>query len=437
MSEENEVSLNNNWHHVVTVDNLGGLKRKVNIVYDGVGTDKALNNACSYINKNATIKGFRKGNAPNRVILQYYRKDVENIAKDILANDGFLHACMEQNIVPLSTPKIENFNFKLDGSFECVVLVDQKPTINPIGYVGLQLTRQDANKDEIKNEIINEQMNKFKKEVEKEFVEFGDTIVMDFKATNPVGVEITSGVDQKFVINPGQPAPFGENLIGLKKGESSTVSAVLPENHPNAGDPFVAEITVKSVLKAEVPTYEQLKDCLNLSSVEDLDKAIDDAAQNEKMKRDRQICEESAVDKLLEINEFEVPPEWVEEEKKYFLSQIGITTPDEQMLEYANGMALRNVKRTFILDSIYDAEKQLKITQEEIEHVLKMEAERRGVSSLAFKKNLEQSKMLDALVGSIRNRKVLDFVLGQAQFVEEEVHNHIDCNCEVPENPLG
>ena len=417
MSEENAVILENNWHHVVTVDDLGGLKRKVNIVFDGIGTNKALDNACGYINKNATIKGFRKGNAPNRVILQFYRKEVENIAKDILANDGFLHACMEQKIVPLSTPKIENFNFKLDGSFECVILVDQKPTINPIGYVGLQITRQDVDKGEIKTDIINEQMNIFKKEIEKEFVELGDTIVMDFKATDPSGVEITSGVDQKFEINSGQPAPFGENLVGLKKGELCTVSAVLPENHPNAGDPFIAEVTIKSVFRMELPTYEDLKDCLKVDSIEALDKVIDDAAQNEKMKRERQICEESVVDKLLEINEFEVPLEWVEEEKNYFLSQIGITTPDEQMLEYANGMALRNVKRTFILDSIYDAEQQLRITQEEIDHVLKMEAERRGVSSLTFKKNLEQSKMLDALIGSIRNRKVLDFVLSQAQFV--------------------
>jgi len=165
-----------NWHHVVTIDDLGGLKRKINVIFDNVGTKDALNKAISTINKSYVVKGFRKGKAPANVIMGMYKKAVEDIAKDFLANDGFLRACTEQKLIPMTVPKIDNFNFKLDGSFVCEILIDQKPTINPVGYVGMQLTKPDLNKQEIVDNILSDYRSKHSKETPKEIVELGDIV---------------------------------------------------------------------------------------------------------------------------------------------------------------------------------------------------------------------------------------------------------------------
>lgn len=433
-----EVQNIENLHHVVTIEDLGGLKRKVNIIFDNVGTKNALDKAVSLIKKNYQIKGHRKGKASDSVVYNMYRKQVQNIAKDILANDGFTNACIEQKLIPLSIPSIGEFSFNQDGSFNCFVLVDQKPTINPVGYVGMQLKKPETNREEIRDSILSKYKGELSVEVEKEVVEIGDTVVVDFNAKDSNGVEVSSGVDQKFAINPGMTAPFGENLIGLKRSEEFVVfDSVFPEEYPErAGEAIVVGIKVKNIFKIEQPTEEQMMSKLGMNNMEDFNKALEYSMNVEINKKERAEVEEQVIDKLLELNEFDVPGEWVEEEKKYFFKQINISQPDPQLLEYANTMAERNVKRTFILDSIYDSEPQLRISQEEIDAVIKQEAERRGVGSLILKEELKKNKMLDAVVGSIRNSKVMNFILSQVQF-EESTHDHVGCNCEVPENPLG
>ena len=426
----------NSSHHVVTIDDLGGLKRKINVLFDNEGTKRALDRAAEMICKNYTIKGFRKGKAPSHLVYNYYRKEVENIAKDLLANDGFMQACSEQRFIPLSTPKIADFQFKIDGSFVCSILADQKPTINPVGYVGLQLTKPELNKQEAIEHIVEDLKARFAQEVSKEVVEMGDVVVVDFAAQDKEGKEITSGQDQKFAINPGLKEPFGENLLGVKVGEEHTCNTVLPEGYEDrAGEEITIKITVKSVSKSITPTEEELIGKFNLKTAEEFNGIINQMAEAELEKKSRAMMEEEAVDKLLEINEFDVPVEWVEEEKKYFLAQIGINTPDSQMLDYADGMAKRNVRRTFMLDAIYDAEPQLRVTQEEIDSIIKGEAERRGVSSLSLKKEIRDNKSLDAIVGSVRNSKVMSYIISQAQVVDEQPM--VVVAEEIPENPLG
>ena len=262
-------------------------------------------------------------------------------------------------------------------------------------------------------------------------------MLVDFSAFDKSSNEISSGKDQKFAINPGMKEPFGENLIGLKIGDVCVCDTVLPEGYPErAGEAITVNINLKSVFKMEAPTNEDLMALLNFNSIEDFDKAVEYAANTEMNKKEREIIEENVVDRLLEMNEFDIPEEWVEEEKNYFFKQIGIDKPDDQLLEYAVGMAKRNVRRTFVLDAVYDAEQHLRITNEEIESVIKMEAERRGVSTLVMKDEMKKGKMLDALIGAVRNRKVMDFILSQAQFIAEQPM-HVDCSCDIPENPLG
>lgn len=425
-------------HHVVTIDDLGGLKRKINVTFDNFGAKSALDKAAELIRKNNIIKGYRKGKAPLHLVQKLYRKEVENIAKDFLANDGFLQACIEHKFVPLTTPKIEEFNFKIDGSFICSILVDQKPTISPVGYVGLELTKPNFNKQEVVETITSDLKAKCSKEISKEAVELGDVVSVDFVALDKEGKEITSGQDQRFAINPGLKEPFGENLIGVRVGEEVCCNTVLPEGYEErAGEEITVKIIVKSVTQNVEPTDEEMVGNLNLSTLEEYNSAMEQFANMEIDKKERAQLEEEIVDKLLDINEFEVPVEWVEEEKKYFLSQIGIETPDPQILEYAEGMARRNVRRTFVLDAIYDAEPQLRITQEEIDSIIKQEAERRGVSSLVLLKEIRDSSSLDAIVGSVRNKKVISYIISQAQFVKEQDPMVLsDENYNVPDNSL-
>ena len=79
-TEEQAVEKKEEWHHVVTTENLGGLNRKIRIVYDTVGVKMGFDKACEYIGQNVQIKGFRKGKAPKALVQTYCQDKISEVA---------------------------------------------------------------------------------------------------------------------------------------------------------------------------------------------------------------------------------------------------------------------------------------------------------------------------------------------------------------------
>ena len=417
-----------NVNHVVTIEDLGGLKRKVNINFDSTGVNKAKDRACNILKNGLTIKGFRKGKAPNHLISRFYIREVEKSAADILATEGFMRACWEHKIVPMTKPEVQRVEFKVDGSFICEILVDQKPSIVPIGYVGLQLEEPNVDFQGIFNNILEDQRQHDAEEVPKDILELNDTAIVDYSVK--IGLEeVNSGIDQRFVISSGQTEPFGENLIGMKIGEIRECNIQQQDNILNV------TITLKGVINKINLDNDALAKKLGFQTTEEFMNLISQQAQVEINYRRAQMLEEKAIDKLLELNTFEIPDEWVKDEEKYILQQIKVTTVDEQLQGYVTSMAQRNVRRTFLLDSIYDSEPSLQVSSEDIESVIKAEAEKREVSTLIIKDEIKKNNMGDSVVGLIKNKKVLNYILSHAQFVPEQPAQEILEG--IPENPLG
>jgi trigger factor len=417
-----------NMDHVVTIEDLGGLKRKVNINFDSAGVNKAKNKACDILRGNITIKGFRKGKAPNNLISRFYIREVEKSAADLLATEGFMRACWEHKLVPMSKPEVQKVEFKIDGSFVCEIIVNQKPTINPVGYVGLQLEEPNIDFQGIFNNILEDQRQHNAEEVQKDTLELNDTAIVDYLVRSGQE-EVNNGTDQRFAISAGQTEPFGENLIGMKIGEVRECTVQQQDT------PLDITITLKGAVSKTNLDDDALAKKLGFQTTEEFMNFMAQQAQIEANNRRVQMLEEKVIDKLLDLNTFDVPEEWVKDEEKYILQQISITTVDEQLQGYITSMAQRNVRRTFILDSIYDAEQSLKVTSEDIESVIKAESEKRGVSTLIVKDEIKKNNMGDSIVGLIKNKKVLNYILSNAQFIAEQPAQETFDG--IPENPLG
>jgi trigger factor len=417
-----------NMDHVVTIEDLGGLKRKVNINFDSAGVNKAKNKACDILRGNITIKGFRKGKAPNNLISRFYIREVEKSAADLLATEGFMRACWEHKLVPMSKPEVQKVEFKIDGSFVCEIIVNQKPTINPVGYVGLQLEEPNIDFQGIFNSILEDQRQHNAEEVQKDTLELNDTAIVDYLVRSGQE-EVNNGTDQRFAISAGQTEPFGENLIGMKIGEVRECTVQQQDT------PLDITITLKGAVSKTNLDDDALAKKLCFQTTEEFMNFMAQQAQIEANNRRVQMLEEKVIDKLLDLNTFDVPEEWVKDEEKYILQQISITTVDEQLQGYITSMAQRNVRRTFILDSIYDAEQSLKVTSEDIESVIKAESEKRGVSTLIVKDEIKKNNMGDSIVGLIKNKKVLNYILSNAQFIAEQPAQETFDG--IPENPLG
>jgi trigger factor len=372
-----------------------------------------------------------------------HSEDIKQFALSLLGQEGFLHACYEQKLAPLSEPKIENQEIKLDGTYSCDVFLEVKPSITPSGYLGMALEKPEIDMDNIVESLWKELREQHVTIKALEEVKENSIVDLDFWLLVD-GKEILSSPDQKFMIKAGQEPPFGENLFGIKRGEMASATITLPENYEeHAGKEADVKMDIKMVTERVEPTDEELITRTSSESYEDLLEKVTQRAQEIANGQSRQILEEKIIDKLIEMHDFEVPESWVQDEEKYLFAQFGanMVKIDDEITEHVRKMADRNVRRTFIMESIYDAEKELAITQEELDAFLEQEAEQLGVSVVSLKSDLKKKGMADGVYAVIKHRKIIEMILSQAR-IDEPASASLDepdmsNMSEIPDNPLG
>jgi len=405
------------WHHVVTVEELGGLKRKVGVTYDAVAVKMAFDKASEGVSKRVMINGFRRGKAPRGLVERFCVKEIEAAASSMLAQEGYLHAVFEHKLAALSEPKVENPKFNTDGTFSCEILVEVRPAITPSGYIGLRLSRPPVDQVKIVAGMMDNLRERFSKFEEREEAKAGATVVIDYSITVE-GREVMAHQGVPFAVNENGQLPLGgAQVAGLKAEGQTTSRLTLPADfQDHGGKEAEVFITVKKILESVPPTDEELAARNGLKSANELMLTIQQQANMEAGRQARQFLEAQVVDLLLGTHQFEVPGEWIERESQYLVKQLGITGDmDESTKNAVHDMSERNVKRSFMLDAIYEAESALRVKGEEVEALLEQEAARQAVPKTQMKRMLIKQGMMDSVIELVKGKKIMDFLISNAE----------------------
>jgi len=409
------------WHHVVTVDDLGGLKRKVGVTYDADAVKMAFDKAVDGMGKHVMINGFRRGKAPRSLVAKFCAKEIEAAAGSMLAQEGYFHAVYEHKLSALTEPKVENPEFHTDGTFTCEILVEVRPSITPIGYIGMKLSHPPVDPVKLATDIMNNLREKFANPQEREIAAAGMTVVVDYEVVLE-GKELMAhkGVPLN-VSSQGRVALGDAHVAGLGIDGETTAHMVLPaEFQEHGGKEADIRLKVRQILENSPPTDEELASRNGLGSAAELNRLVQQQANNEAGKMMRQYLEAHVVDVLLGTHEFEVPEEWIERESQYLVKGLGISGEmDENTKNAVRDMSQRNVKRSFMLDAIYDAEPGLKVKTEEIEAFLDKESVERALPKSQLKRMLVRQGMMDNVVEFIKGKKIMDFLISNAEVVAQ------------------
>lgn len=414
------------WHHLATVEDLGGLKRKIRISYDAEGVKMAFDKATKEVGKNMTVKGFRRGRAPAQLVRSFCKKQIEEAASSLLSQEGYLHALFENGLSPMGGPKVEDAEFHMDGTFSCEITVEVRPALEASGYVGLQLERPPSDLSRIKEGLLDELRRGFSVVEDKEKAEPGLTLVADLFVSAD-GDPVLSQESQLFHMTEEERGPLGLDLSGLAVGEELEGPAVLPEDQ--GGKQARARVVLRRAMLVRPASDDELVQRLKGSPdfkdveelrIEDVRARVGEQAKRVADRQARAALEEQAVDRLLEAHEFEVPSEWIDAEESHLRIQLGLAVEaagkeDAEVSERVRSMAERNVRRSFMLDAVYDAEPGLKVTKEEYERTVSQEASARGVSAVLLRKKLKREGRVDEVVSFIKNRKIMDYLLANAE----------------------
>lgn len=396
----------------------------------------SLDAAYKKINQQVTVKGFRKGKIPARVIDQRFGRGavLEEAVNDALPK-FYTDAVNEAELNPLGQPEVDITELKDGETLNFTAEVDIRPTIEIPDYSGIEV---EVDAVEVSDEDVEKSVEQLRERfastspVERA-AEDGDVVTIDLQAKVD-GEVLEDGVADgvSYTIGSGELLDGIDDAVkGLEAGGEATFTSELKGGSAAGKE---AEVTVKvtQVAKRELPELDD--DFAQLASefdtLEELRADSRKRLANMKQYDQATQAQERVLDKLLELVEVPVPEKLLEDEintrkhnlEHHQLGQMGLDL--EKYLEIqgktaeefdteTREAAVKGIKTQFVLDELVKQEK-LNVSQEELTEHLMRRAASSGMSPDQFAQAVVEQGQVPLLVGEVARGKALAAVVEKA-----------------------
>lgn len=427
----------------VTVSKKPGCQIKFEIFVTPKATQAAYAKALKMVNKEVSIPGFRKGKAPDAVVLQNFGKYVDQEWQELLLRTSFQEALDLVKIYPFSEesvkrPQIKNVS-KENGA-NLSIEFESSPEVPNIDPSEIEI--KSIEKAPVKQKQIDQTLEEIMfhhaqwEDITDRGVKEGDFIDLDIEAVETPPRNICTNT--RFEVAKGKMGDWMRKLV-IGKSISDTVEGLSEKEDCNEehehGDhcghaefkPTQCKITIKSIKKAVLPaldnelakktgveTIEQLKERVEA----DLNRQADEVAH---MKMRKQL-----EDILGEKYPFDIPASVVAGEKKLRLEakikQLKQNNESEQeiaakraAIEEEISQEIDKAFRLFFISRKIAQDHQIQVTQEEILQELMKNMYGRGTGESLIDPSMDPSEVRSRLYVNVLSRKTAEYLVNKAK----------------------
>jgi trigger factor len=397
----------------------------------------SLDAAYKKINQQVTVKGFRKGKIPARVIDQRFGRGavLEEAVNDALPK-FYTEAVNEAELSVLGQPEVDITELKDGETLNFTAEVDIRPALElPEDFSSIEVEVDAV-------EVTDEDVEKSVEQLRERFAsttpveraaEDGDVVTVDLQA-KVEGEVLEDGVANgvSYTIGSGELLDGIDDAVkGLSAGEEATFTSELKGGSAAGKE---AEVTVKvtQVAARELPELDD--DFAQLASefdtLEELKADSRKRLQNMKQFDQATQAQERVLEKLLDLVEVPVPEKLLEDEintrkhnlEHHQLGQMGLTLDKyleiqgktaEEFETETREAAVKGIKTQFVLDELVKREK-LNVNQEELTEHLMRRAASSGMSPDQFAQAVVEGGQVPLLVGEVARGKALALVVEAA-----------------------
>jgi len=390
------------------------------------------------------IPGFRKGKAPRSIVLKQFKHRISVNALEKVINESIIQALTENNINPLSSPNVKDVNFEEGEPITFKVYVDVFPEYDVEKIDGFEFVKEI---DEVTDEDVEQVLEKLKLQnisyepKEDATVENGDMVVIDFEGfVDGEPFEGGSAKDYSFVVGSNTLLKDFENgLLGHKSGEEFEIEVKFPDDYYEknlAGKTATFKINLKEVKKRVEPELDDdfAKDVdEECETLEDLKNKIRKELEEEVQQIAKENLYEQIIEKLLEVNKFDVPDTLVREQAERLATQTmqqyqymyGVNAEQlgfdkEKLVEHYWNLAEKQVKSGLILNKIAEKE-NIDVTQEELDKKIEELANKLKKNVDEYKKELEAYGGINNIKNNLLTDKIFDFIISKNKLEEKIV----------------
>jgi trigger factor len=385
--------------------------------------------------REVSLPGFRKGKVPIAVVERRFADEIKAEAIRSILPLALDHVIAEKRLEPVADPEFRDIKADEDKPLTFTMCVEVSPRLELENYRGIKIDKEEQI-------VTDEEVEEVLKSLQDRAADFvkverpsalGDVVTLDFApvAKNGEANEKQRVTNYPVQLGAGQIFPaFEEAVTGKIAGAKGRVEVAYPADYKPerlAGKKMVYDYVLTDVREKQIPPVSDefaAKVDSNFKTLAELREDIRKRLIEEKEKEERRRMEERAVDLIIERNPFDVPQSMRERFKKELSREderrraaAGVAPEEDeekrkQVAELFDRIALRNIKRYFLMEHVTEKE-GVTITDEEVDEELRGIADANGRPVEDVKKLvLRDPERLENLRSRLRERKIFEIILG-------------------------
>ena len=417
-----------------------GEKYILTVTFDKEEWTNAQEKAFKKLSKDVTIKGFRKGKAPEEMLRSAVPgTKVINEAIDSLLQKGYEYALNESKLLPVIRPIVDVKDVKEDALVVAYTIVC-RPAVKLGKYKDLEV---EPVKFEVSEEDIDEAIKGIQEKnatmtiVSDRAAQMGDSAGIDFTGYLD-GKPFDGGSAQNYVLVLGSNTfvpGFEEQIVGMNLGEEKDINITFPENYyaELAGKAVVFHVKLNQLRVKELPAIDDDlaidADIKDVNTLEELRAHFKNQLAFRKEAESRnatfakvveQITLDSTVEIADELLEVEVNANIENTTKR--LAEQGATMEDyllatsntmESLRENVKASMKKEISVAVVADEIIKVE-GLEVKEEELKAYVEEEAKKYNMTGEEFTKALKGN--LEYFYNNLKNKKLFDFLKANNKF---------------------
>ncbi|MDC0469051.1 trigger factor [Candidatus Pelagibacter sp.] len=414
----------------VTVENKKGLNKDIKVFIDKETMSSYMDEKYEEIKGTVNLKGFRPGKVPREILKRQFGKAVFSEVLDKVLKDTSTKALEENKIKPAGQPKLDLKTYGEDKELEYILSVTELPKIDVKAITDIKFDQYTvkidvSEADKRIKEIAKNQPN-FKEASADTKAKEGDLVVLDYNATVD-GNSFKGSEGKNTQLTLGKDLflkGFDKQLIGVKKDETKTVEATLPENFPekelvNKKAKFECKITsVKN--PEEVKIDDEFAKNLGAKDLEDLKKLVSNQINDEYKNSLDRLSKNQILKELEKLKVDEIPENLIEEEVK-ILSQ-GMSEEDaKKSRKNFEELAKKRIKTGLILNE-FGEQNQIKVNEQELQAEIQKQLRMMpGQEKMVMDFYQKNPSAVASLRGTVYEEKIINLIKEKAKPNKKEI----------------
>lgn len=411
------------------VEKLSTLQLKLNVEIPSEIVEQTFNRIFSDIQREVTIKGFRKGKAPLAQIKSLYGDRVKQDVVQDLIQKHYPWALNQHKLDPVSYPEFEFGEPVNDKNFSFSARFDVRPEVQLKKYENLEVEKEKLEFDMKKVDQVIENIRSSRATHEDIAIlrpaQQGDIAVIDFDGyVDDKPLEGGKGTDHRLELGSKQFIEgFEDGILGMNVNDTRVLQLKFPDPYQApelAGKAVQFKVTLKGLKTKVLPelTEDLLKSLGGPTTVEELRKSIQDDLEGSEKKRIEDAFKNRILKKLVEANPVEVPPSLLTEQKQSLIHDFSERMKQQGMSEadlaaYAikwdadfSKTASEMIQASFLIDAIA-RKHDLVCTREDVEAKLDEYAKQTGIELSRIKEFYSKPEQSSRLTYMLTEDKVI------------------------------